>query len=89
MKIGEFFLKLFSADGSVSSKRFFGGLLILTAIAGTIIAVVQGELSPVVESLIKTDLFAGVGLLGANIPENIMTVVKREKPVVVKDDEDK
>jgi len=88
MKIGEFFLNLFSAEGGVSSKRFFGGMLVSFYIAGGIVSVVSGDISVVVESVLKTGLFAGIGLLGANVPENIVNIVKRPTPKVeVKEDE--
>lgn len=89
MKLGEFILKLFSTDGEVSSKRFFGGLLILTAIAGTIIGVVQDSMSSVVESLIKTDLYTGATLLGVNMIESVVSTVKRQPVIVEKKDDDK
>jgi uncharacterized membrane protein YeiH len=84
MKVGEFILKLFSADGEVSSKRFFGGLLILSFIAGATVGVVNDTMSEVIESILKTELYTGAALLGANVAENIVAVVKRP---VKKDDE--
>lgn len=81
-----FFVSLFSIDGKLSSKRFFGGLLIITAIAGTIIGVVNDSMSTVVESLIKTDLYTGAALLGINMVESVsstlVSTVKRPSTVV-------
>lgn len=87
MKIGEFFLTLFSAEGQVSSKRFFGGLLIAFFIAGGIVGVINDTMSEVVESILKTGLYTGAGLLGANVAENIVNVVKRPVPVIEEDED--
>jgi hypothetical protein len=79
MKIGEFFRSLLSPEGEVSSKRFAGLLLVATFIAATVVAVVQGDVSETVESLIKTGLYTGVGLLGVNVAETVLVNAKRTK----------
>ena len=86
MKIGEFFLKLFSADGEVSSKRVFGGMLITAFVGCLVVAVVKGDVSATVESLMKTDLYTGASLLGINVAETIIQTVKRPVAVEVKED---
>lgn len=84
MKIGEFFQSLLAADGEVSSKRFSGLLLIGLFMVTTIIATAIGEINESVESLIKTGLYTGAGLLGINVAEGVMKTIKRpvkdEKP---------
>jgi len=91
MKIGEFFYSLLAPDGEISSKRFFGGLLILFFIAGGITGVINDSVSEVVESILKTGLYTGAGLLGANVVETTMKLANRTpKPVVEpKEDENK
>lgn len=81
MSVGEFLLKLFSADGEVSSKRVFGGMLVLFFIAGGITGVIQDTMSEVVESILKTGLYTGASLLGVNVVESVVATVKRPQIV--------
>lgn len=76
-KIEFFFNSLLSPEGEVSSKRFSGLLLIALFIITTIIAASTGNINESVESLIKTALYTGTGLLGINIVEGVMTTIKR------------
>lgn len=78
-KIGSFFKSLLSPDGEVSSKRFSGLLLVGLFIVTTIIAASTGDINESVESLIKTGLYTGTGLLGVNVVEGVMSTVKRTK----------
>jgi len=89
MKIGEFFKSLLSADGEVSSKRFAGLVLIATAIAGAIMSYSIPAFTEVAESMAKTMLFTGAGLLGLNVAEAVVKTVKRPVVVEVKEDGDK
>lgn len=81
MKIGEFFVKLFSADGTVSSKRVAGLFLITFYVAGGIVGIVNDTMSEVVEGILRTGLYTGAGLLGVNAAENVMALVKRQPAV--------
>ncbi len=74
-----FFTKLLSTTGDVSSKRFSGLLLIGTFIVCTVTAVITGNITETVESLIKTGLYAGSGLLGVNVIPDVINTVKRSK----------
>jgi len=78
-----FFQSLLSAEGAVSSKRFAGLVLTGFFVAGGIVAISTGTVSEVVESILKTSLYTGVGLLGVNaVADTIITTVKRPVPVV-------
>ena len=82
MEKKNFFLSLLAADVEVSSKRFSGLLLIFTAMAGALISYTNPEFSEVAESMAKTLLYTGAGLLGVNVAESIVANVKRTpKPV--------
>ena len=87
MKISEFFRSLLAADGEISSKRFAGLLLVVFFMAGGIVGIIHDSMSEVVESILKTGLYTGVGLLGVNAAESIVAIVKRQ-PVVVKEVKD-
>lgn len=82
-----FFQSLLSAEGDVSSKRFAGLCLTGFFIAGGIVGIVTGTVSEVVESILKTGLYTGVGLLGVNaISDTITKTVSRPQPIVVDED---
>ena len=85
MKEG-FFKKLLSASDDVSSKRFAGLCLIAFFIAGGVVAIATGTVSEVVESILKTGLYTGTGLLGINVAKDIVATAKR--PVVVEEKKD-
>jgi hypothetical protein len=84
-----FFKSLFSTDGDISSKRFAGLALVGLFMAGTIIAAINGVISESVESLVKTGLYTGTGLLGLGVGESMLKTVTRPKPVQLEEDEDK
>ena len=77
-----FFMSLLTADGDVSSKRFAGLTLIGFFIAGGVVAIATGTVSEVVESILKTGLYTGTGLLGINVAETIVKNVARPTPVI-------
>ena len=85
-----FFGKLISGSDEVSSKRFAGLILIATAIAGAIMSYIPFavEFSEVGESMAKTMLFTGAGLLGLNIAKDVVNTIKRPT-VEIKTDADK
>ena len=85
----DFWGKLVSGSDEVSSKRFAGLILIATAIVGAIMSYIPFamEFSEVGESMAKTMLFTGAGLLGLNVAETVVATIKRPAPVVVKVDE--
>ena len=75
-----FFKSLLSPVGDVSSKRFAGLLLIGFFIGGGVVGLINDNISEVVESIMKTGLYTGVGLLGVNaVSDTIVTTVKRPK----------
>lgn len=76
-----FFKSLVTADGEISSKRFAGLMLIGLFMTCSIIAVATGEINESVESLIKTGLYTGAGLLGLGVTEAMLKTVKRPEPV--------
>ena len=76
-----FWKSLVTADGEISSKRFSGLLLIGLFMVCSIIAAATGDISEPVESLIKTGLYTGSGLLGINVAESMIKTVARPKPV--------
>jgi hypothetical protein len=86
--IMSFFKSLLSAEGEVSSKRLAGLSLVTFFIAAGIVAVVQNSMSEVVESIIKTSLYTGVGLLGVNAVSDTITKTVKRQPVVVKEEDD-
>ena len=77
-----FFKSLLSTDGQVSSKRFAGLALVGLYIAGT------GSVDESVESLVKTGLYTGTGLLGFGVADTMLKTVARPRPVEVKPEED-
>ena len=83
-----FFRALISGEDNVSSKRFSGLCLIGMFIIATIIAAITGDLSESVESLIKTGLYAGSGLLGINVAESMMKTIKRPVPIIEKKEDE-
>jgi len=79
-----FFQSLLSPEGAVSSKRFAGLVLIAFFVAGGVVGIISDSMSEVVESILKTGLYTGVGLLGVNaVADTIVTTVKRPAPVVI------
>jgi len=82
-----FFLSLLAQDGEVSSKRFAGLLLIGAFIAGTVLSFIHPTFTEAAESMAKTSLYVGAGMLGANVVENVMAIAKRTpKQVVIVED---
>ena len=75
-----FFKSLVTADGDISSKRFAGLLLVGLFMVCSIIAAITGDINQSVESLIKTGLYTGSGLLGINVAESMLKTVPRPKP---------
>lgn len=62
--IKSFFKELHSREGSISSKRFWGGVLIVNSI---VLSYIHFNL----QELISSFLLAGVGLLGAGIADHL------------------
>jgi len=77
-----FFRGLITSGSGLSSKRFAGLCLIGVAIVATIYSFITGNLAESVESLIKTNLYTGSGLLGVGVAEGMLKTVKRPAPVV-------
>jgi len=82
-----FFKELISAESDTSSKRFAGLSCIGVAMAGAILSYVLPEFTEVGESMAKTFLITGAGLLGFGVFEKAIQTIKRPVPVVVKDDD--
>ena len=76
-----FFRGLVTSGSGLSSKRFAGLCLIGVAIIATIYSFITGVLPEPVESLIKTNLYTGSGLLGVGVAEGMLKTVARPKPV--------
>jgi len=72
-----FFKSLLSADGEISSKRFAGLTLVGLYVVGTILEWITGGAGETIESLLKTGLYTGSGLLGINVAETMLKTIKR------------
>lgn len=81
-----FFKELISAESDTSSKRFAGLSCIAVAMAGAILSYVLPEFTEVGESMAKTFLITGAGLLGFGVVEKALNTVKRPVKVEVEDE---
>lgn len=72
----EFWWNVFSENGIPSSKRIFGGFMILCAQICLLVSFILDGPTEVVKDLIMCDIFTGASLLGLN---NITSIWKGGK----------
>lgn len=74
----------FSGDnGFISSKRIFGGIIILTVLMCTIVLVFKEGGTNTVQDLLITEIFVGGGLLGLS---SVTSIWKR--PIILPQDKE-